>query len=118
MTHTAEIFREFTFESAHKLPNVAPGQPTSGYRPGRSFSPGGETRVTVHCGDPNDGGVRPEVSRTPKITRSPAVLRKNCASAAVIVCVWPLASSRTVSRASPSTRCLMYVRPNAIGSLC
>lgn len=41
MTFTAEIFREFTFESAHKLPNVAPGH-KCGRLHGHSY------RVEVH----------------------------------------------------------------------
>jgi 6-pyruvoyltetrahydropterin/6-carboxytetrahydropterin synthase len=41
VTHQAEIFREFTFESAHKLPNVADGH-KCGRLHGHSY------RVQIH----------------------------------------------------------------------
>jgi 6-pyruvoyltetrahydropterin/6-carboxytetrahydropterin synthase len=53
MTGTTEIFREFTFEAAHRLPNVPPGHKCSRLH-GHSY------RFTVHvCGpvDPEAGWI-------------------------------------------------------------
>lgn len=45
MTHTAEIFREFTFEAAHRLPNVHEGHKCARLH-GHSY------RVEVHVSGP------------------------------------------------------------------
>lgn len=45
MTHTAEIFREFTFEAAHRLPNVHDGHKCARLH-GHSY------RVEVHVSGP------------------------------------------------------------------
>ena len=45
MTHTAEIYREFTFEAAHRLPNV-PDNHKCGRLHGHSY------RVEVHVSGP------------------------------------------------------------------
>ncbi|MET3962810.1 6-pyruvoyltetrahydropterin/6-carboxytetrahydropterin synthase [Marmoricola sp. OAE513] len=45
MTHTAEIYREFTFESAHRLPNVPEGHKCARLH-GHSY------RVEVHVRGP------------------------------------------------------------------
>ena len=47
MTHTAELFKEFTFEAAHQLPNLPPEHKCSRLH-GHSF------RVTVHLEGPVD----------------------------------------------------------------
>jgi 6-pyruvoyltetrahydropterin/6-carboxytetrahydropterin synthase len=47
MTHTAELFKEFTFEAAHQLPNLPPEHKCSRLH-GHSF------RVMVHVEGPVD----------------------------------------------------------------
>jgi 6-pyruvoyltetrahydropterin/6-carboxytetrahydropterin synthase len=47
MTHTAELFKEFTFEAAHQLPNLPPEHKCSRLH-GHSF------RVTIHVEGPVD----------------------------------------------------------------